>query len=307
MCPPFTALRTVQTLLDSDRLPYALGAQNVHPEEEGAFTGEVSPLMLKALHVRLRHRRPLGTPRSSFGETDEIVNRKVRAVFANDMTPILCVGETLQERDARRRPRTEVTEQVRAALAGVGEAEAARLVVAYEPIWAIGTGRNAEPSDAGQVIGLIRATIAELYDGGGRGRRPRPVRGQREGGEHPGLHGAPGDRRRARRRREPRSRGVRADREVPVMRRLLYVCLDGLGDDPIPELDDRTPLEAAATPFLDSLARRGRTGTVVTVGEGIAPGVRHRGLRDPGLRPARGAPRARRRRGDRDRHGLPRR
>ncbi len=103
--------------------------------------------------------------RSSFGETDEIVNRKVRAVFANDMTPILCVGETLQERDTGA-TEDKVSGQVRAALAGVGaRPRRPRLVVAYEPIWAIGTGRNAEPSDAGQVIGLIRATLAALYDG----------------------------------------------------------------------------------------------------------------------------------------------
>ena len=186
------------------------------------------------------------------------------------MTPILCVGETLQERELGA-TEDRVTGQVRAALAGVGEGDAANLVVAYEPIWAIGTGRNAEPSDAGQVIGLIRSTIAELYDGAVADAVRDPVRREREGGEHPRLHGASRDRRRARRRREPGSRGVRAHREVPVMRRLLYVCLDGLGDDPVPELDGRTPLEAAATPFLDSLALRGRTGTVVTVGEGIAP------------------------------------
>ena len=91
------------------------------------------------------------------------------------------------------------------------------------------------------------------------------------------------------------------------MRRLLYVCLDGLGDDPVPELDDRTPLEAAATPFLDSLALRGRTGTVVTVGEGIAPESDIAVFAILGYDPRTGTPRARRRRGDRGRHGLPRR
>jgi triosephosphate isomerase (TIM) len=163
VCPPFTSLRTVETLLDSDRLPYGLGAQDVHWEREGAFTGEVSPVMLKALHVRyviVGH----SERRALFGETDELVNRKVRVVFGNDMTPILCVGETLQERDLGA-TEDRVIGQLRAALAGVGEGDAATLVVAYEPIWAIGTGRNAEPSDAGQVIGLIRSTIAELYDG----------------------------------------------------------------------------------------------------------------------------------------------
>ncbi len=164
VCPAFTSLRTVETLLDSDRLPYGLGAQDVHWEREGAFTGEVSPVMLKALHVRyviVGH----SERRALFDETDELVNRKVRAVFGSDMTPILCVGETLQERDLGA-TEDRVTGQLRAALGGVGEGDATNLVVAYEPIWAIGTGRNAEPSDAGQVIGLIRSTIAELYDGG---------------------------------------------------------------------------------------------------------------------------------------------
>lgn len=162
ICPPFTALRTVETLLDSDRLEYGLGAQDVHWEGSGAFTGEVSPPMLKALRVRyviVGH----SERRAMFGETDEIVSKKVRAVFASDMTPILCVGETLQQRDLGATEDT-VVGQVRAGLAGVAEPDAKRLVVAYEPVWAIGTGRNAEPADAGQVIGLIRSTIAELYD-----------------------------------------------------------------------------------------------------------------------------------------------
>ena len=163
VCPPFTALRTVQTLIDSDRLPYGLGAQDVHWEDEGAFTGEVSPPMLVALrvgYVIVGH----SERRAMFGETDETVNRKVRAVFAHGMTPTLCVGETLKERDVGATD-DRVTAQVRAGLAGVERPDAGKLVVAYEPIWAIGTGRNAEPSDAGQVIGLIRETISDLYDG----------------------------------------------------------------------------------------------------------------------------------------------
>ena len=106
-----------------------------------------------------------------FGETDESVNKKVRAVFAHGMTPILCVGETLRERDVGA-TEDRVTAQVRADLVGRRRSDAAKLVVAYEPIWAIGTGRNAEPSDAGQVIGLIRRTIADLL-------RRRPSRGRR--------------------------------------------------------------------------------------------------------------------------------
>jgi triosephosphate isomerase (TIM) len=161
ICPPFTALRAVQTLIDSDRLAFGLGAQNVHFEPEGAFTGEISVPMLAALkcaYVIVGH----SERRSMFGETDEIVNRKVRASLAGGIAPILCVGESLQQRDAG------VTEdvvagQVRAAVDGVVEEQAGRLVLAYEPIWAIGTGRDAEPADAGQVIGLIRSMLADRF------------------------------------------------------------------------------------------------------------------------------------------------
>ena len=161
VCPPFTALRAIQILIESDRLRFGLGAQNVHFEEKGAFTGEISPPMLSALkvrHVIVGH----SERRELFGETDEMVNRKVRAVFAHGMIPILCVGETLQERDLGN-TEEKVEGQVRAALAGVASEDVGKLVVAYEPIWAIGTGRNAEPADAGEVVGLIRSTLASLY------------------------------------------------------------------------------------------------------------------------------------------------
>jgi len=161
VCPPFTALRSVQTLIDSDRLPYALGAQNTHWEDKGAFTGEIAPGMLAALKcsfVIVGH----SERRQYFGETDEIVARKVKAVYAHQMTPIMCVGESLEERDAGG-TEEKVEGQVRAGLAGVDAEQAASLVVAYEPIWAIGTGRNAEPADAGAVIGLIRETLAGMY------------------------------------------------------------------------------------------------------------------------------------------------
>jgi triosephosphate isomerase len=161
VCPPFTALRAIQILIESDRLRFGLGAQNVHFEEKGAFTGEISPPMLSALkvrHVIVGH----SERRELFGETDEMVNRKVRAVFAHGMIPILCVGETLHERDLGN-TEERVEGQVRAALAGVASEDVGKLVVAYEPIWAIGTGRNAEPADAGEVVGLIRRTLASLY------------------------------------------------------------------------------------------------------------------------------------------------
>jgi triosephosphate isomerase len=160
ICPPFTALRSLQTLLDADRLPYGLGAQDVHWEDKGAFTGEISPGMLSALacsYVIVGH----SERRQLFGETDETVRKKVRAVFAAGMAPILCVGESLEERDAGRTEDKVVT-QVKAALGGLEEGQVGSLVVAYEPIWAIGTGRNANPADAGEVIGLIRRTAASL-------------------------------------------------------------------------------------------------------------------------------------------------
>jgi triosephosphate isomerase len=161
ICPPFTALRTVETLIQSDRLPFGLGAQNVHWEPSGAFTGEVSASMLAALRVAYvivghSERRQL------FGETDETVNRKVRAVTTAGMNPILCVGEALQERDVGA-TEDRVAGQIRAGLSGLGEDEATKIVIAYEPIWAIGTGRNAQPADAGHVIAVIRSTLAELY------------------------------------------------------------------------------------------------------------------------------------------------
>ena len=162
ICPAFTALRSVETLLDSDRLPYTLGAQDVYYEDQGAFTGEVSPSMLEALKVRYvivghSERRQL------FGEDDLVVNKKVRAVIEHGMTPILCVGESLEERDADG-TETKVGQQIRRGLDGVGADDAASMVVAYEPIWAIGTGRNADATDAGRVVEVIRATLAERFD-----------------------------------------------------------------------------------------------------------------------------------------------
>ena len=161
ICPAFTALRPVGTLIEGDRLPYRLGAQTVHHEERGAFTGEVSPEMLAALKVQyviVGH----SERRSLFGETDEIVNRKVKAVVAHGMTPIVCVGETLDQREAGGTD-DRVAQQVRKALAGLDATAVASAVVAYEPIWAIGTGRNAEPADAGAVIEVIRRTIADVH------------------------------------------------------------------------------------------------------------------------------------------------
>jgi triosephosphate isomerase len=160
VCPAFTALRSVQTTLDSDRIPIGLGAQNCFWEPAGAFTGEVSAPMLAKLgvsYVIVGH----SERREVFGETDDVVARKLHAVLAAAMLPILCVGETLDEREAGATD-AKVQGQVEAALRGVDSDRIAELVVAYEPIWAIGTGRNATPDDAGATIGTIRSAIASL-------------------------------------------------------------------------------------------------------------------------------------------------
>jgi triosephosphate isomerase (TIM) len=158
--PAFTALRSIQTLLQIDKIPIALGAQNTYWEEKGAFTGEISPLMLAKLdvsYVIVGH----SERRQLFGETDEMVSKKLNAVMAAGMTPILCVGETLDEREAGT-TESKVSGQVRAALDGVASDAVAQLVVAYEPIWAIGTGRTATPDDAQAVCGLIRKLVGEV-------------------------------------------------------------------------------------------------------------------------------------------------
>jgi triosephosphate isomerase len=156
--PPFTDLRSVQTLLDADRIPLALGAQHCHWEEKGAFTGEVAPVFLAKLGVNYvicghSERREL------FGETDEMVALKTAAIQANGMTPIVCVGETLEEREAGG-TEAKVVGQVRAALGGRSAEQVGALVIAYEPIWAIGTGRTATPDDAQAVCATIRTEIA---------------------------------------------------------------------------------------------------------------------------------------------------
>jgi triosephosphate isomerase len=160
--PPFTGLRTVQLLLDTDRIPMSLGAQNCHFEEKGAYTGEVSPGMLAKLncaYVIVGH----SERREIFGETDAVVRKKMEAVVAHGMTPILCVGETLDEREAGT-TEAKVTGQIQAALTGRPAEEVAAMVVAYEPIWAIGTGRTATPADAQATCGLIRTTVRALFD-----------------------------------------------------------------------------------------------------------------------------------------------
>lgn len=155
--PPFTDIRTVQTTLETDRIPFFLGAQNCHHETSGAFTGEVSPTMLAKLNVAYvivghSERREL------FGETDEIVNAKVKAVQSAEMTPILCVGETLEEREAGQ-AETRVETQLRGSLSRVKPEDVASMVIAYEPIWAIGTGRTASAEDAQAMCATVRDVV----------------------------------------------------------------------------------------------------------------------------------------------------
>ena len=160
VAPPFTALRSVQTVIESDRYLLRLGAQHVHWEDQGAFTGEVSPVMLSKLsvaHVIVGH----SERRQFFGETDDSVNKRVRAVLCHAMRPIVCVGETLDQREAGETEQV-VVPQVRNALAGVPPDQVAMLSVAYEPVWAIGTGRTASPEDAGSVCEVIRNAVGEM-------------------------------------------------------------------------------------------------------------------------------------------------
>ena len=160
--PPFTDLRSIQTLIDADDLPFALGAQNCHWEDKGAFTGEVSPVFLAKLDVKYvvaghSERREL------FGETDEMVAAKVSAIQKHGMTPIACVGETLDEREAGD-TEEKVIGQIDAVIAGRTKAQIEGLVIAYEPIWAIGTGKTATAADAQAVCAEIRARVAHVLD-----------------------------------------------------------------------------------------------------------------------------------------------
>ncbi len=160
IAPPFTCLRTVQTLIMADRMPFGLGAQHVHWEKQGAFTGEVSAGMLAKLdvgHVIVGH----SERRAMFGETDALVNKRVRAVLGAGMTPVICVGETLEQREAGR-TESVVTSQLRGALHRLTADQKHSVAVAYEPVWAIGTGRHADAATANEVCQLLRSTLIGL-------------------------------------------------------------------------------------------------------------------------------------------------
>ncbi len=164
LCPPSLYVGTVGTTLKlaGDRSPSGvwLGGQNMHDKPSGAFTGEVAPAMLADMgcrYVILGH----SERRTLFGETDAIVNAKTKAALAAGLVPIVCVGETLEEREAGK-TQTVVTAQVRGSLAGLSPEDLAKVVIAYEPVWAIGTGKVATPEQAQEVHALIRSLLAEL-------------------------------------------------------------------------------------------------------------------------------------------------
>ena len=158
-CPPFTALSAVKELVKGT--PFGLGAQNLYFKEQGAFTGEISPLMLKDIgcdYVIIGH----SERREYFGETDASVNQKVKAALAVGIKPIICVGETLAQREAGETGAL-VKRQTEQALADIDPQVIPDIVIAYEPIWAIGTGKSSNGNDANQVIGVIRNTVAGKF------------------------------------------------------------------------------------------------------------------------------------------------
>jgi len=159
LCPPFTVLSSVNEVIKGSLIK--LGAQNMHWKVSGAYTGEVSPLMLKDVgcsYVILGH----SERRQHFGETDEMVNKKTRTAFSTGLIPIVCVGETLEQREKGETLRI-VREQIRTGLSGLTRQEVKGLVVAYEPVWAIGTGKTATPDQAEEVQQFIRKLIGGMF------------------------------------------------------------------------------------------------------------------------------------------------
>ncbi len=162
ICPPFTALRSVKNIIDADKLSIKIGAQNMHWEESGAFTGEISPLMIAALgmdYVIIGH----SERREYFFETNDIVNKKVKIAFKHSLKPIMCVGESLAIRESGK-AKEFVLGQVTECLKDMDIKNIFDLTIAYEPIWAIGTGKNATSSDANDMCSAIRNKVADLYN-----------------------------------------------------------------------------------------------------------------------------------------------
>lgn len=161
VCPPATALKSVKTIIDSDNIDIRIGAQNMYYEESGAFTGEISPVMLKALgveYVIIGH----SERRQYFKETNSDINKKAKAAFNSGLKPIMCVGESLEIRESGKAEQF-VLNQIEECLDGIDEESMVDLTIAYEPIWAIGTGKTATSRDANDMCITIRKKIGELY------------------------------------------------------------------------------------------------------------------------------------------------
>jgi triosephosphate isomerase len=159
--PPFTALRSVQTLIDADKLGLVYGAQDLSPNDSGAYTGDISGIQLAKLgctYVLVGH----SERREYHNESDELLAKKVNAAYKHGLIPLLCVGEGLDVREAGNQVQHSV-DQLLAAIVDVTPEQAASIVLAYEPVWAIGTGRVATPADAQEVCGALRAALAEKY------------------------------------------------------------------------------------------------------------------------------------------------
>ncbi len=159
--PPFTALRSISTFIKANKMKIKLGAQNMHYMSEGPFTGEISPLMLKALdieYVIIGH----SERREHFDETDEFINKKLKKALEVGIKPIICVGESLRIREIGKQ-KQYVREQLNNCLEGLNENYVHNMVIAYEPIWAIGTGKTATPEDANFMISFIRQQVSKIF------------------------------------------------------------------------------------------------------------------------------------------------
>ena len=159
ICPPFISLETASALIKGTKIK--LGAQNMSFEENGAFTGEISASMLKSVgcdYVILGH----SERRAIFGETDEIINKKMKKAISSSLTPIFCIGETLEQREEGITNKI-IEGQIRNGLTGISENEMKNVIIAYEPVWAIGTGKTASPDQAQEVHEFIRSLITEIY------------------------------------------------------------------------------------------------------------------------------------------------
>ncbi len=210
LCPPSISLAAVREVLDADPFPrIELGAQNMHYEDKGAFTGEISPSMVYELcsTVILGH----SERRTIFGETDELVNKKLLAALHQGLRPIVCIGENEEQHETGQTEQV-IRFQVQHSLANLQSTEANRVVIAYEPIWAIGTGKAATVEGAGKVIAFIRQLYGKMYGGEAQAASAYSLWRQRYIGQHSRIHGPSRHRWRARRRSQPQAR-LRGDRQ----------------------------------------------------------------------------------------------